>query len=132
MKVEIHRTYHSGDATIGKMSVNGIYLCRTLEPEWMENKGSISCIPEGDYHCVIVVSPKFGITFCVSGVNGRDHILFHAGNTRKDTHGCILLGMEIGFIDGERAVLKSKEAMFDFMDKMAGLQGFDLTIGEAK
>ena len=28
----------------------------------------------------------------IEGINGFSQVLFHHGNTEKDTHGCVLLG----------------------------------------
>ena len=47
----------------------------------------------------------------VRDVPGRDHILFHPGNTAADTRGCILPGTRPGRMDGRRAVLESAAAM---------------------
>lgn len=65
----------------------------TLENPWLNNEPYISCIPNGNYCCKRVDSPRFGNTFEITGVDGRSHILFHWGNYEKDTLGCILLGM---------------------------------------
>jgi hypothetical protein len=76
-------------------------------------------------------SPKFGRTWQVMDVPERDHILFHAGNTHKDTHGCILLGMQFGRIGSESAILASRSAFNRFMDLMAGTPEAELIVIDA-
>ena len=66
----------------------------TLENPWLDNAPNISCIPVGSYVCKRVISPKYGETFEITGVDGRTHILFHEGNYPSNTMGCVLLGLD--------------------------------------
>ena len=91
-----------------------MYLCDTLEPTALELKTTVSkeavlrspakvqslkpfAIPEGRYAVVITWSPKFNAWLPVL-LGGPDFnhlfkgIRIHAGNTAKDTTGCILVG----------------------------------------
>ena len=87
--------------TEGQLSVNGKYLCDTLEPQW-RNISSLhpgkkvkgrTAIPAGRYAVTITYSPKFGrwlpLLLHVPLFTG---IRIHEGNTVEDTAGCILLG----------------------------------------
>ena len=85
-------------------------FCDTLEPPALEMKSSVSmeavlrspkkceslkpfAIPEGRYAVVISYSPKFKQWLPILlGVPMFKGIRIHAGNTAKDTTGCILLG----------------------------------------
>ena len=79
------------------------YLCDTLEPTWRDYehgaykiKGK-SAIPEGRYAVVISYSPKFKqwLPILLGGPEFNKQwqgIRIHAGNTAKDTQGCILVG----------------------------------------
>ena len=79
------------------------YLCDTLEPTWRDYehgaykvKGK-SAIPEGRYAVVISFSPKFKawLPILLGGPEFNKQwqgIRIHAGNTVKDTQGCILVG----------------------------------------
>ena len=75
------------------------YICDTLEPTWRDYahggrkiKGC-SAIPEGRYAVVISYSPKFQQWLPILlGVPNFSGIRIHAGNTAKDTEGCILVG----------------------------------------
>ncbi len=76
-----------------------VYICDTLEPTWRDYahggrkiKGC-SAIPEGRYAVVISYSPKFQQWLPILlGVPNFSGIRIHAGNTAKDTEGCILVG----------------------------------------
>ena len=90
------------------------YLCDTLEPPALEMKTRVDretvmrsvkkvralkpfAIPEGRYAVVVTLSPKFGkwLPLLVGDQNFNrlfQGIRIHAGNTAKDTQGCILPG----------------------------------------
>ena len=58
-------------------------------------------IPAGVYHCGKYPSKKFGLRYHVRDVPERTYILIHAGNFVRDTHGCILLGMNRQYEHGD-------------------------------
>ena len=75
------------------------YFCDTLEPTWRDYTNGAykvkgrSAIPEGRYAVVISYSPKFEAWLPILlGVPKFEGIRIHAGNTAKDTEGCILVG----------------------------------------
>jgi len=75
------------------------YFCDTLEPTWRDYANGAykvkgrSAIPEGRYAVVISYSPKFEAWLPILlGVPKFEGIRIHAGNTAKDTEGCILVG----------------------------------------
>ena len=123
MILELIRHEKIDAGTFGKIKLACAELL-TLEPCDLNNEPDDSCIPEGVYHCVRVMSPKFGNTFMVQGVASRSNILLHAGNTKEDTHGCILLGLE----RGPGSILKSRDAVALFMQETAGVDQFDIAI----
>ena len=76
------------------------YFCDTLEPTWRDYEHGAykvkgrSAIPEGRYAVVISWSPKFKQWLPILlGVPKFEGIRIHAGNTAKDTEGCILIGL---------------------------------------
>lgn len=91
-------------------SENSVYLCDTLEPPVLEMKTTVGmeavmrspekaralkpfAIPEGRYAVVITYSPKMKQWLpLLLGVPMFSGIRIHAGNTAKDTAGCILVG----------------------------------------
>ena len=92
----ILRDTFSDESTIGELFLNGERFCDTLELPYRDNQRSISCIPVGDYK-VRLRYPRESATrnylhLLVEDVKDRSYILFHRGNTAKDTRGCILVG----------------------------------------
>jgi len=128
---ELIRVEHGKEHTIGVLLIDGAVLGFTLEDEYADNKKNVSCIPTGTYEVVRHKSPKYGECFMVANVPNRSDILIHAGNTDDHTQGCILLGRNVGVLNGERAVLNSKPAVADFMAVMKGEDKFKLTIRRA-
>lgn len=84
----------------------------TLELPWRDNKTNISCIPAGSYPLRLKDSAKFGQSVEVFNVPDRSEILFHAGNSDKDTHGCILLGTS--YQPGSKMIQQSRDAVLRF------------------
>ena len=85
------------ESTIGELFLNGERICDTLERPYFNNQRNISCIPEGEYPVRIRLPRESGtrdyMHLLVKDVKDRDYILFHIGNTAKDTSGCILVGL---------------------------------------
>ena len=92
----IIRKVFTDKSTIGELFLNGEKFCDTLELPYIDNQKSISCIPIGQYK-VRLRLPRESATrdyihLLVQEVKDRSYILFHRGNTAKDTRGCILVG----------------------------------------
>ena len=129
--VEIIRLEESDNGTFGALKINKQLFCWTLELQDKLNLKSNSSIPAQQYFCKKIESPKYGKTFEICNVPGRTHILFHPGNTTKDTEGCILLGRSIGYItDSNKGILSSKSVFREFMNIFSNTAIFHLTIKE--
>lgn len=89
LKEDIYGTH--GELLDNYNAPTGIF---TLEQLWRNNENNISCIPTGDYDCSSYSSDHFKDVYQVKNVPNRQAILIHAGNTVKDTHGCILVGLQ--------------------------------------
>ena len=92
----ILRDTFTEESTIGELFLNGERFCDTLELPFRDNERSVSCIPTGEYK-VRLRLPRESATrdyihLLVQDVPNRDYILFHRGNSAKDTRGCILVG----------------------------------------
>lgn len=96
-----------GDHTYGVLIWKNEPLGVTLELPWRNNQRNISCIPAGNYICSRYRSPTHGDCYFISDVPNRSHILIHAGNTLKDTQGCILVGR----LFEKDAILRSRSAL---------------------
>ena len=126
--VELIRLEDSEEGIFGILKIDKEVFCVTLEPPGRLNQREQSCIPAQQYVCSRYKSPAFGETFIVENVPNRSGILFHAGNTVKDTAGCILLAEHFGKLRGFRAVLNSGKTFEEFMQTMVGDDRFHLTI----
>lgn len=86
----IHQYTDYCETILGRLFINGSYFCDTLEKR--------SClIPEGVYQVDYCDSPKFKRKLPLvygKDVPASEGIRLHAGNSVKDTSGCILLGEE--------------------------------------
>jgi len=130
-QLRLVRVSEYNGATCGVLVIDDCPEFVTLEDAWRDNERLISCIPQGRYKIKLHRSPKFGLTYQVMDVPERSHILFHAGNTHKDTHGCILLGMQYGRIGSESAILASRSAFLKFMDLMGNTPEAQLIVIDA-
>ena len=90
------RDTFTDESIIGELFINGERFCDTLELQYRDNQKSISCIPTGKYKVRLRLpresATRHYIHLLVKDVKDRSHILFHRGNTAKDTRGCILVG----------------------------------------
>ena len=114
MELILKRTAKRDGYTIGKLYIRrrvvdeylpateDTYLCDTLEPTWRDiGRGrpgqkieGKTAIPEGRYPVVITCSPKFGKWLpLLVGVPLFKGVRIHAGNSARDTQGCILVGL---------------------------------------
>lgn len=118
MKLKVVRKYRLATYTIGKLYIDGTYFCDTLEDtdrgltssmslsdiQKVKVKGA-TCIPYGLYNVSLnIKSAKYsdskykyaqiakGYMPRIMNVKGFDGILIHAGNSDKDTEGCLLVG----------------------------------------
>ena len=130
MIATIRRIEQTEQGTIGVLLLDRKIQCLTLEKHWRNNEPNISCIPPGNYTCQRITSQKFGQTYEVQNVPGRSSILFHAGNTYADTQGCILVGNQVGHLNGYRAVLESRHAFENLMQELFDCLTFSLLVVE--
>ena len=117
MRLTLERRWPKDTYTIGRLSVDGKYLCNTLEDRdrSLSKNDSLStirslkvygetAIPKGTYQVsMIILSPKYaGVSWYKNlcggkmprllDVPGFEGILIHPGNTALDIYGCILVG----------------------------------------
>ena len=102
MNLELTRVKLGEEHTIGKLSVDGKFVCYTLEDKVREEAGvpveqwkvmSQTAIPVGTYPLTITMSNRFKTMLPLLGnVPGFTGVRIHTGNSSKDTEGCILVG----------------------------------------
>lgn len=127
MKVEVKRTFKGTEYTIGKLYIDGHYLCDTLEdtvrPVGVKIAGK-TAIPAGTYKVKKTMSPRFKKVLPeILNVPGFTGVRIHAGNTAIDTDGCLLLGLN----KKKGQVLESQTTMAFFMARTP--DEFTLVIG---
>lgn len=106
MRLILKRVALRPSYTIGRLYVEGAYLCDTLE-DTVRPRGvkvyARTAIPAGEYRVRMDIrSPRFGKRPQyrkyggrlprLEGVPGFEGILIHPGNSAEDTAGCILVG----------------------------------------
>jgi hypothetical protein len=128
MNAEIIRVEQSNEGIFGVLKLEGRCFCVTLELPWVNNQNEISAIPKGEYTCYRVQSPSQGEVWQLQNVPNRKHVLIHAGNTTRDTLGCILVAQFFGKLQGNRAVLNSGTTFNQFMEVTRQVNRLDLTI----
>jgi len=124
----LKRISHNDYGTFGVLIDETTPFALTLENPWLENRQRVSCIPSGVYWCYRKRSPRFGETFEVKDVPERTDILFHPGNTRADTFGCILVAEQFEYLHGEPAILHSRKGFDEFMKSLEGFNEFAINI----
>lgn len=110
MNILLQRIAVRAHYTIGRLYLNNIFFCHTLEPraiDWSRETKvwGKTAIPAGRYRITLdVVSPRYsnpryrwaapygGRLPRLLNVPGFEGILIHVGNTSADTRGCILVG----------------------------------------
>lgn len=127
MKILTLKTFSTENVTIGKLYYDDEFICHTIERPWLSNAVNESCVPEGEYLVKMTNSPKYGPTYEVKNVPCRSHILFHKGNTTKDTRGCILPVSKIDVFEDYIGGYSSKSAYDRFMNLLRG-ESFRLNI----
>ena len=119
----IIRDTFSEKSTVGELFLYGERMCATLENPYINNDRSISCIPEGEYKVRLRTARESAtreyLHLLVKDVPNRDWILFHRGNSAKDTSGCIL----VGFASKQDYVKNSTFAMDLLMKEIINLGG---------
>lgn len=102
----LHRVLSDNSATFGILSLNGRFLCHTIEDRYREGEKvpGETRIPAGEYRITLRTvggfhqryTEKFGQMhkgmLWLRDVPGFEYILIHIGNEAKDSAGCILVG----------------------------------------
>lgn len=97
--------------TPGELFIDGLKFCYTLENPVRDKKISgETAIPFGTYRVTYEMSSRFKTTLpTLIDVPGFAGIRIHAGNSIKDTRGCILVGTQRGRTDDK--LLQSRSAL---------------------
>jgi hypothetical protein len=130
MKLQLERQDFLPNCTIGRLFVNGLSFCDTLEDKVRDGEKikHETAIPYGSYEIDLTWSNRFGkVMPQLLKVPNFEGIRIHAGNTDKDTSGCVLVGersAETGKIINSRTTY---ERLFELL-KDAHNKGEGVTI----
>lgn len=120
MKLILKRIALRPTYTIGKLYIDDVYFCDTIEDTVRDlNKNgkfdngekkvhSKTAIPYGTYEIKWTYSPRFKkYTPQLMNVPSFEGIRIHAGNTSADTEGCLILGKnkQVGKVLNSRATI---------------------------
>lgn len=106
MEIQVNRIARKDGYTIGRMSLNGVYFCDTLEDTdrslnaamsldeiLSKKRKGITAIPTGKYDVILTFSPRFKrVLPLLLNVPGYQCIRVHNGNRPDSTEGCLLVG----------------------------------------
>ena len=122
MELNVKRIARKDGYTIGRLFINNEYFCDTLEDTDRGLKDTMqvneilakkvkaqTAIPTGKYDVILTFSPRFKrVLPLLLSVKGYEGVRVHAGNTNKDTEGCLLVGenKEKGQVLNSRATLE--------------------------
>jgi hypothetical protein len=118
MLIEVKRFDFKDNYTAGRMYIDNLYFCYTLEDvvrEGVKIDGQ-TAIPAGTYDVIIDDSTRFGRPMPhILNVPNFKGVRIHSGNTSKDTEGCILLGASYA---GKDFIGNSKNSFDIFFEKL--------------
>lgn len=119
MELVLQRDPAELGAIMGTLFISDQFFCYTLENE-------ADAIELGRYQVVInksqrsvqgkLWSPKDNLLPELVGVEGRDGIRIHAGDTKDDVEGCIAVGL----VKQDDAIFNSRTALALIMVKLMG------------
>lgn len=106
MNIQLKRIAKKETYTIGKLYIDGVYFCDTIEDKDRDLNQTMSindikkkkvygetAIPTGTYKLVIDYSNRFKKNMAhILNVPGYEGIRIHTGNSAKDSLGCIIVG----------------------------------------
>ena len=130
MKLKVIRKSFTEEYTIGKLYIDDMYFCDTLEDKVrdLQKEQKVfgqTAIPYGKYKFIINYSEHFKRSLpLLLNVPNFEGVRIHAGNFAKDTEGCLLVGENK--IKGQ--LVNSKvtfDKLFDILTK-SGLREFEI------
>ena len=118
MKLTLKRIAFKEKYTIGRLYIDGVYFCDTIEDKdrrlnndmglaeiMAKKRYGETAIPTGHYEVEITYSPKYKRMMPeIKDVKGFSGIRIHSGNTAKDTLGCLIVGKNtvVGMVTDSR------------------------------
>jgi len=140
--LKVVRDTYTNKSTIGKLYINDVFFCETLEDVCrdlnrdgdLDDPGETkvwgqTAIPSGTYKMIINVSNKFKKEMpLLINVKGFEGIRIHSGNKHEDTHGCILVGLTRTRDFIGQSVIAFKK----LMEELSKYREYEITIVDKK
>lgn len=144
MNIRVERTIFREKSTIGRLSIDGIAKCFTLEDRVRgDDEKKIygqTAIPAGTYRVTLRTEGTIHAaylkrfpwmhkgTLWIRDIPGYEYVLIHCGNTPADTLGCILVGSDWQI--GTDRINGSENAYREIYPDIAGalIEGEDVKI----
>jgi hypothetical protein len=107
MRVRVDREIYRSESTIGRLYIDDVYQCRTLE-DTVRTGAKVygkTAIPAGTFPLKLrtegTTHEDYKVRFAgihrgtlhIDDIPGYKYVLIHCGNTPEDTLGCLLIGM---------------------------------------
>lgn len=138
MELKLVRLYKKSEYTIGKLYIDGVYFCDTVEDTDRGLTQSMSeekilaikaygktAIPTGRYRVTLTYSNKFKrVLPLVNAVKGFLGIRMHNGKDANSSLGCIIVGEN----KTKGGVINSRATMERLMAKLRGQKDIFITI----
>lgn len=130
MELKLTRDLLNSAYTLGKLSIDGIFFCYTVEDTDRLSRGEAkifgqTAIPRGTYKVELAMSPHFDkVTPRLIDVPEFDGVLIHSGNTAADTEGCIIIGAS----RTPNGVELSRICFTKLMDRLNNIKDISITI----
>ena len=141
MKLKLKRDLFNDKYTLGKLFIDDVMFCYTVEDKVRDlkdlnkdgdfedlnegNKYGETAILPGIYEVVLSISNRFKKLMPeVLNVKGFAGIRIHAGNTATDSHGCII----VGTVRTPNGVGLSRDCFTRLMKRLEGQKDINLTI----
>lgn len=133
MEIVLKRIAKKDSYTIGRLYINGVRVCDTIEDKDRGLDDSMSvedikakkvygqtAIPTGTYTVSYIMSNKFKKMMpLINDVKGFSGIRMHAGNSESDSLGCLILGENkaVGKVLNSRATCAKVYPMIEAASK---------------
>lgn len=143
MRVTLRRIAFKDKYTIGRLYINGVYFCDTIEDkdrglyDWQSVEYILekkikheTAIPYGMYKLLWSYSSKYKRLMPeITGVKGFSGIRVHSGNTAEHSSGCVLLGYnkKAGMVLDSRKVCKKFDEIVEGYYKKGEPMTFEIT-----
>lgn len=134
LDVKLVRMNRRADGIFSDLLIDGERAFFTLDHAYPLGDEFVPKLYAGTFRCVRSSHRLHGMThdfetFEITGVDGHNGILFHWGNFNANSEGCVLLGEHLVKAD-PWMVGDSKRAFAAFMERMDGIDEFDLVVEE--